>query len=108
MAENKPVWTKVEERLTVGPIVIGARAIQPVAQAVGWRWAGGRNPAGFAGALVRIRPLEIIVHEGEEERTIPIADPEAEALRAIVFLGILVSLSCWFVMFVAQRFEKRR
>jgi hypothetical protein len=112
MDKSKPVWAKFEQRLAAEPIISGSRTLQPVAQVTGLYWAGGGKTPGFAGALAQVRPLEIIVREGEEERTIPIANPaidaEGKALRAIVLSGMMVSLFCWFVMFVAQRFARRR
>jgi hypothetical protein len=108
MIENKQPWIKIEQRLTAEPIHRAGWTVQPVAQLVGWQWAGRGPTGGFAGALMRIRPLELIVHQDGAERTIPMVDPVNNGVRAILLTALMVSSFCWVVMFVAQRFITRR
>jgi hypothetical protein len=104
MAENKPVRVKIDQRLTGEAVLHHGRTIQPVAQASGWRWAGGDQQATYGGALVRVQPLEIHVREGEALRIIPMDDPGGNALRAMALRALAVALVCLLVMFVARRF----
>lgn len=99
--------TKIDRRLVAQPVTSGARTIEPVAHISGWHWSGGSGAPGQGGALVRIRPVEIRVREGEETRTLPLDDPVRTATSGIIFAALAVSLFCWLIMFVAHRLTQR-
>ncbi|RIK37386.1 MAG: hypothetical protein DCC55_24475 [Chloroflexi bacterium] len=108
MGNNNPSRRKIDRRLVAQPITSGVRTIELVAHMSGWQWSGGSETSSQGGAIVRIRPVELRVREGEETRTIPFNDPVRSALTGIVFSAVSVSLFCWLIMFVTQRLAQRR
>jgi hypothetical protein len=107
VVENRQARVNIDQRLSGKTLSLNERTIQPVAHARGWSWLGGDHQASYGGALVRVQPLQIIVHQGDSVHIIPVVDTEARSLRAIVLPALIVSLVCMLVMFVAQRFAKQ-
>jgi hypothetical protein len=99
--------TRIDRRIAAQPIISGGRTIEPVAQLVGWQWSGGDEISSGGVALLRIRPLEVRVREGEETRTITLDDPVRAAVNGIILAALAVSLFCWLVMFMAHWLTQR-
>jgi hypothetical protein len=93
---------KLQRRLAAAPIQCGEWTIQPVAQLSGWYWAGQIATAAFAGALVRLQPLEIIAHRAGEAHTVPVVDPLRAVLSAMVRAALAVSILCALVSFLVR------
>jgi hypothetical protein len=108
MAEDMPARVKMAQRLSGELITLHGRTLQPVAQASGWRWGGERQPQGFAGALLRVQPLHLVVREGESVRIIPLVNPDSNRLQAMALPAIMVALSCLLVIFLARRIAARK
>lgn len=100
-------WTAIDKRLEGQPVTMGTATVQPVAQVKGRRIKGGGEQGGGSAVLVQLEPVEVIVTENGQERTIPTAKPQAEPLRGIVMAGGAVAAGCLAVMVVAHRFAKK-
>ena len=77
------------------PIRAEGRRLVPVARrTVGvWRRATiGRGVSARGGSFVRIRPVGVMVREGEEERLVPIPDRTRQILRRFLAAAVLVML----------------
>jgi hypothetical protein len=108
MGTNKPAWASVHQRLAGEPSTYAGRTLQPIAETTGWQPAGAGAGAHLAGAAVRIRPLEILVQEGDQERTIPIVDSERNTLRVIALVAMMVGMLCWLIIIATRVFLKQR
>jgi len=95
MPEEKTRPNRIEWELIGEPILVGGRAVQPVARLSGW--AGGKmsEQGGGAGAWVRVRPVEVVVREvdGTESR-VPIVDAGEAAMRGMAMQGLAVAGIC--------------
>ena len=92
MAETKSVPSKIDRRLVGEPIQIDSRSVQPVARLRGRLGVGGNPQGGGAGGQFSLEPVEVIVHEADgAESTLALADPTAQALRAMAGVAIAVA-----------------
>ncbi len=97
MAEENTRPGRIDRELIGEPISVGSRTIQPVARVSGW--SGGKMgvTGGGAGGWVRVRPVEVIVREGDgSESRVPIPDAGAVAvaLRSIASQALAVAGVC--------------
>ena len=92
MAETSSMPTKIDRRLVGYPIEIDGRSVQPVAHLRGRLGVGGNTQVGGAGGRFSLEPVEVIVREANGvESTLALADPIAQALRAIAGVAVAVS-----------------
>jgi hypothetical protein len=102
MGTNKPPWTSVYQRLAGEPTTNAGRCLQLIAEKTGWQSQGAGERPHLPGAAVQIRPLEILVQEGDQQRTISIVDPERYTLRGIAFVAMMVSMLCWLTIIATR------
>jgi hypothetical protein len=107
MGDDSAPESGIDRRLEAEPITVGERSVQPVARLTGRRFGSGNEHGSFSAAAVQLKPLEIVVREGEEEYTIPIVEPQREPLRALLITGIAVAAGCVLVMIAAGRIARR-
>jgi hypothetical protein len=92
MAETSSLPTKIDRRLVGYPIEIDGRSVQPVAHLRGRLGVGGNTQGGGAGGRFSLEPVEVIVREPDgAESTLALADPIAQALRAMAGVAIAVA-----------------
>ena len=101
---RRRIPTRIKRRIAGHPITVRERTIQPVAQVAGWAASGGDETGGGAGAWLRVKPVEVVVREGDgTERRVPITEPTREAMRGMVLSALLVAAVCWLIMIIARR-----
>lgn len=102
MNYNQPAWTTVDKRLNAEPTLLDGRMVEYVAQMSGRLWSGGGTGTVMTGALIRIRPVAIVVHNGGETRSIQIGDSAHAASREIIVAAGMVSVFCVLIMLAAR------
>ena len=106
MTDQKPEIKKYEKRLEGQPVAIGDYTLQPVAQVSGWHLTAKGETAQGAGALLQLKPLEVLVSTGEAEPyALPLTDESQEALKAIAQAGLVVAVLCWVMIIAAKIFR---
>ncbi|MFZ2360637.1 MAG: hypothetical protein WA040_14960 [Anaerolineae bacterium] len=109
MAETPSVPSKIDRRLVGDPIEIDRRRIQPVARVRGRFGAGGSQEAGGAGGRFSLKPVEVIVREADgSERTLALADPTAQALRAMAAVALAVAVLSIKLAVLARLWRRRQ
>lgn len=84
--------TKIDRRLAGEPVQVEGYSVQPVAQLRGRCGAGGNEQGNGAGCRLSVEPVEVIVRtEDGVESTLALADPTAQALRAMA--GVAIALA---------------
>ena len=94
--------TKIDQIVDTPLIEIGNRTIQPIAHLQGWSMAVGDQDGRGAGVLLRLKPTEIVVQEGEETYAVELADPMANVYKQLLFRGVAVAGFCLLVMWVSR------
>ena len=95
MPEEKTRPNRIDWELVGEPILVGSRAVQPVARLSGWAGGNMGEQGGGAGAWVRVRPVEVVVREADgAESRVPIVDAEQAALRGMVVPALAVAGLC--------------
>ena len=95
MTEEKTRPNRIDWELVGEPILVGSRAVQPVARLNGWVGGNISEQGGGAGAWVRVRPVEVVVREADgAESRVPIVDAEQAALRGMVVPALAVAGLC--------------
>lgn len=85
---------RINRILTVEPLQVGQRTIQPVARASGWYAADGETGRSAIG-WVRLAPLNVVVQEPDgSQRRIPLTDPDTQVLRQMFRSMVLVAAAC--------------
>jgi hypothetical protein len=93
---------RIDWILTGDPIEAGRYTLEPVARVSGWRGGGDGEQGRGYGSLLRIRPVEVRVSDRDGvERTLPITDPTAEAVRQIALSALFVAAVSLVLMLVA-------
>jgi hypothetical protein len=101
MDEEKEPARRIDQVLVGDPIAAGGRTLLPIARAGGWYGGGGNEQGRGAGALLRVRPVEVRVTDpGGDEYAIPITDPTADAVRQIALIGLVVTAVSLLLMLV--------
>ena len=67
MTNQNPEFKQFEKRLEGEPVIVGEYSLQPVAQVAGWHMTAKGETGQGAGALLRVKPLEVIVRKGDGE-----------------------------------------
>jgi len=95
MPEEKTRPNRLDWELVGEPILVGNRAVQPVARLSGWAGGNMSEKGGGAGAWVRVRPVEVVVREADgTESRVPIVDAEQAAIRGMVVPALAVAGIC--------------
>lgn len=96
--------TKIARQLVGEPITIDGRTIQPVARVTGWHVGANNRLSKGGGWWLRLRPVEVIVGEGEAKTYhLPLKDGTKAALLGIFFTAFLVATGCWLLIRLLQR-----
>ena len=109
MKIETPKPHKVDKWLEGEPILVGKHSLQPKARLSGSiGWGGGENGSGGGGWL-KLKPLEVIVRDGEgAEQRLDLNDPTAIVLRGVAMAGMAVAVVSWLVMILVWVFRSRR
>lgn len=108
MGEDSAPGSGIDRRIEAEPITVGERTVQPVARLTGKRFGTGNEQGSFSAMAAQLKPLEIVVRQGEEEHTIPIVEEQREPLRALLITAGAVAAACLIVMFVVRQIARRR
>jgi hypothetical protein len=108
MGKAESPQTNIDRRFEGEPVQVGDRTVQPVGRVTGKQFGGGNEQGSLSGVLAQLQPLEVVVQEGGQERTIPMADPQRQQLRGIVMTGLAISTGCILLMLTARRLAKRQ
>ena len=102
MDNGKSPWAKIDRQLEGEPMAVGDRMLQAVGQLQGWQMKAGDGSGGFSSIVARLKPTEVIVHEGDDEYRVAVTDPQQEPLRGILMASIAVSAICLSIMLLAR------
>ena len=109
MAETPSVPSKIDRRLVGDPIEIDGRSIQPVARVRGRFGAGDSEQVDGAGGRYSLEPVEVIVREADgAESVLALADPTAQALRAMAAVAVVVAVLSIKLAVLARLWRHRR
>lgn len=109
MPETNPTPVKIDRRLVGDPIQIDGRSVQPVARLHGRLGSGGGPAGGGAGGMLRLEPVEVIVRQADGvESTLALADPTAQALRAMAGGAVAVAAMSIGLAVLARLLGRRR
>lgn len=109
MTGNNSTPSKIDRRLAGDPIEIDGRSVQPVARVRGRCGAGGNEQGSGAGCHLSVEPVEVIVREMDgAESTLALADPTAQALRAMAGVAIAVAAVSIGLAVLARLRRRRR
>jgi uncharacterized spore protein YtfJ len=108
MPETNSSPTKIDRRLAGEPVQVDGYNVQPVARLRGRCGAGGNQQGNGAGCHLSVEPVEVVVRtEDGVESTLALADPSAQALRAIAGVAIAVA-AVSIGLAVLARLRRRR
>jgi len=106
MTDQNPKFEKFEKRLEGEPVVVGKYTIQPVARATGWHMMARGETGEGAGALLRVKPLEVMVGKGEDEPyAVTLTNETEAAIKGIAQAGLVVAALCCFVIIGVKIFR---
>jgi uncharacterized spore protein YtfJ len=93
MPESITSPTKIDRRLASEPVQVDGYSVQPVARLSGRCGAGGNEQGNGAGCHLSVEPIEVVVRTEEDgaEFTLALAEPTAQALRAMASVGMAVA-----------------
>jgi uncharacterized spore protein YtfJ len=109
MPESITSPTKIDRRLVGEMVEVDGYSVQPMARLRGRCGAGGNEQGSSAGCHLSVEPVEVVVRtEDGVESTLPLADPTAQALRAMARVGIAVTAVSIGLAALAQLRRRRR
>ena len=109
MAEKGSTPSKIDRRLVGDPMEIDGRSVQVVARLRGRLGAGGNEQGGGAGGQFSLEPVEVIVREADGvESTLTLADPTAQALRAMTAVAVAVAVLSIKLAVLARLWRRRQ
>jgi hypothetical protein len=109
MTETPSAPSEFDRRLVGDLIHIGGRSLQPVARLRGRMGSGGGQAGGGAGGMLRLEPVEAIVREADgAEFTLALADPTAQALRAMAGGAVAVAVVSIGLAVLARLLRRRQ
>jgi hypothetical protein len=109
MPESTPSPTKIDRRLAGEPVQIDGRSVQVVARLRGRLGAGGNTQGSGAGGQFSVEPVEVIVREADgAESTLALADPVAQALRAMAGSAMAVAAASIGLAVLARLLRRRQ
>ena len=108
MDNGKSPWAKIDRQLEGEPMAVGDRTLQAVGHLQGWQMNAGDGSGGFSSLVARLKPLEVVVREGDDEYRVAVVDPQQEPLRGILMAGVAVCVGCMFIMLIVHLLARRR
>lgn len=103
MAEHDMRPKRVDRELVGERILIGDRAVQPVARLSGWVGGNSGPQGGGGGGWLQVQPVEVIVYEADgTESSVPIVDANARAIRGMIVAGWVVAGVCIAMMAIRR------
>jgi hypothetical protein len=106
MTNQNPEFKQFEKRLEGEPVVVGEYSLQPVAQVAGWHMTAKGETGQGAGALLRVKPLEVIVRKGDgEPYPIHLTSEDEEAMKGIAIGALVIAALCSFIILGANIFR---
>jgi uncharacterized spore protein YtfJ len=109
MPESITSPTKIDRRLTGSPVQVDGYSVQPVARLSGRCGVGGNEQGNGAGCHLNVEPVEVVVRtEDGVESTLALADPVAQALRAMAGIAIAVATVSIGLAVLARLLRRRQ
>jgi hypothetical protein len=106
MTNQNPEFKQFKKRLEGESVVVGEYSLQPVAQVAGWHMTAKGQTGQGAGALLQIKPLEVIVSQGDDEPyAIHLTSETEEAMKGIAISGLVIAALCSFIIIGANIFR---
>ena len=106
MTNKDPEFKKFEKRLEGESVVVGEYSLQPVAQVTGWHMMAKGETGQGAGALLRVKPLKVIVSKGDgEPYPIHLTSEAEEAMKGIAISALAIAAICSFIILGANIFR---
>ena len=89
MTNQNPEFKQFEKRLEGESVVVGEYSLQPVAQVAGWQMKAKGETGQGAGALLRVKPIEVIVSKGDGEPfPVHLTSETEEAIKGLSLIHI--------------------
>jgi ADP-ribosylglycohydrolase len=106
MTNQNPDFKKFEKRLEGESVVVGEYSLQPVAQVAGWQMKAKGETGQGAGALLRVKPLKVIVSKGDDEPyPVHLTSETEEAMKGIAIGALAIAALCSFIILGANIFR---
>jgi ADP-ribosylglycohydrolase len=103
MTNQNPEFKQFEKRLEGESVVVGEYSLKPVAQVAGWHMTAKGETGQGAGALLRVKPLEVIVSKGDgEPYPIHLTSETEEAMQGIAISALAIAALCSFIILGAN------
>ena len=103
MTNQNPEFKQVEKRLEGESVVVGEYSLQPIAQVTGWHITAKGETGQGAGALLRVKPLEVIVSKADgEPYPIHLTSESEEAMKGIAISALVIAALCSFIILGAN------
>lgn len=108
MPELKDVAARVDRVLYGEPVQVGGYELQTQARLTGWAGGMETDGNGGGGAWLKLTPTALHVrdHDGGE-KTVPITDPQAAALRGMAVPAAIVAALSVVLMIVVRLWRAR-
>lgn len=98
---------EIDRRLEGEPMQVGEMTVQAIGRLTGKSFRAGNAQAGGTGAFVTLQAEELIVQEQGGPRTISLAPPSDQPLRALFLAAGAVAGACLVVMALSRRIIRR-
>ena len=106
MTNQNPEFKKLEKRLEGESIVVGEYNLHPVAQVAGWHITAKGETGQGAGALLQVKPIEVIVSKGDgEPYPIHLTSETEEAMKGIAISALVIAALCALIILGANIFR---
>jgi len=106
MTNQNPEFKQFKKRLGGEAVVVGEYNLQPVAQVAGWHMTAKGETGQGAGALLRVKPLEVIVSKGAgEPYSIHLTSETEEAMKGIAIGALVIAVLCSLIILGANIFR---
>ena len=106
MTNQNPEFKQFEKRLEGESVVAGEYSLQPVAQVAGWQMKAKGETGQGAGALLRVKPIEVIVSKGDGEPfPVHLTSETEEAIKGIAISALAIAALCSLIILVANIFR---
>lgn len=106
MTNENPEFKQFKKRLEGESVLVGEYNLQPVAQVAGWHITAKGETGQGAGALLRVKPLEVIVSKKDgEPYPIHLTSETEEAMKGIGISALAIAALCSFIIFGVNIFR---